>query len=388
MNIEEPIIKSMLDDDLYKCNMASVVFHLFPKAVVEYEFINRGKTPFPKGFANALQYQIEAMAKLALTENEADWLQTIPYMRPTYVEWLSGYRMDPGEVDISQDAGGYLNIKIYGPWYRTIYWEVKLLATISELYFRMMGQMPDGEWIKRIGTKAEQLNSAGCHWIDFGSRRRYSSVVQDHVVMIMKHYTGFLGTSNPYYAFKYRVTPQGTYAHECIMAMSALYGVRMADIMWRKHWSDHYEGNVGVALTDTLTTDVFLRNFGTYDARLFDGCRQDSGNPMEWGVKMLDHYKKLGIVPLNKRFVFSDSLNVDKAIYLNIRFQNVAQPVFGIGTNFTNDVGVKPLNMVIKMTAANFGHGEVNVVKLSDDKGKYTGNSEAIDMAKRELGIV
>jgi nicotinate phosphoribosyltransferase len=204
----------------------------------------------------------------------------------------------------------------------------------------------------------------------------------------MKDYKGFLGTSNPYLAFKYGVNPQGTYAHECIMAMSALYGVRMADIMWRKHWSDHYEGNVGVALTDTFTTDVFLRNFGTYDARLFDGCRQDSGDPKEWGHKMLEHYKKLNIASLNKRFVFSDNLNVDKAVGLNLEFEKDAQPIFGIGTNFTNDVGVKPLNMVIKMTAADFGHGEVNVIKLSDDAGKNTGKSDAVHQVKTELGLV
>ncbi len=392
---DTPIIHSMLDDDLYKINMGSVVFHLFPRAVVTYEFFNRGKTPFPKGFANALQYQIEALAKVRLTSDEADWLSGIPYIRPTYVEWLAGYQMNPGEVDISQDFDGHLHIKIEGPWYRTIYWEVKLMAIISELYFRMTGQTMDDDWAKRINVKSHKLEDSGCHWIDFGTRRRYSLEVQNEVVLEMKKRKGFLGTSNPYLAFKHGVTPQGTYAHECIMAMSALYGVRMADIMWRKHWSDHYEGNVGVALTDTFTTDVFLRNFGTYDARLFDGCRQDSGDPVEWGIKMLDHYKKLGIVPLNKRFVFSDNLNVDKAVALNCKFSHVAQPVFGIGTNFTNDVfsneqkerGFRPLNMVIKMTSADFGFGPVNVVKLSDDAGKYTGNADTIRRVKEELGI-
>jgi nicotinate phosphoribosyltransferase len=388
MKIDEPVITSMLDDDLYKINMGNVVFHLFPRAIVTYQFINRGGTKFPKGFANALQYQIEALAKVKLKSDEADWLSDIPYIRPTYVEWLAGYRMNPNEVDISQDHEGQLHIKIEGPWYRTIYWEVKLLAIISELYFRMTGQKPTGEWKVKIYEKARSLLNGYCHWIDFGTRRRFSLEVQDKVVEMMKDYKGFLGSSNPYLSFKYGVTPQGTYAHECIMAMSALYGVRMADVMWRKHWSEHYEGNVGVALTDTFTTDVFLRNFGTYDARLFDGCRQDSGDPLEWGFNMLTHYKKLGIATVNKRFVFSDNLNVPKAVALNSQFSRVSQPIFGIGTNLTNDVGAKPLNMVIKLVAANFGHGEVNVVKLSDDKGKYTGNPEAIEMAKRELGIL
>ena len=381
------IITSMLDDDLYKVNMGSVVFHLFLKAIVTYEFFNRGKTVFPLGFAEKVREQVNMLSDLALTTDEANWLKTIPYIRPTYVEWLAGYRMDPSEVTVIQ-PNGVLSIKIRGPWYRTIYWEVKLMAIISELYFRMTGQTMDPNWRVKIYEKARKLNDMRCHWIDFGTRRRYSLEVQDMVVRMMKDYEGFLGTSNPYLAFKYGVTPQGTYAHESIMAMSALYGVRMADIMWRKHWSEHYEGNVGVALTDTFTTKVFLRNFGTYDARLFDGCRQDSGDPKAWGYRMLDHYKSLNIAATNKRFVFSDNLNVDKAVGLNLEFEKYAQPIFGIGTNFTNDVGVKPLNMVIKMTSADFGHGEVNVVKLSDDAGKNTGDPNTVESVKRELGIV
>jgi nicotinate phosphoribosyltransferase len=204
----------------------------------------------------------------------------------------------------------------------------------------------------------------------------------------MSQCKGFLGTSNPHLAHQYGVTPHGTYAHESVMAMSALYGVRMANKMWMKHWSDHFEGNVGVALTDTFTTDKFLQDFGTYEARLFDGVRQDSGDPIAWGVKMLEHYKKLGIQTTNKRFVFSDNLNVEKYTVIHNKFEAFAQPIGGIGTHFTNDVGVKPLNMVIKMTEANFGNGWVNVVKLSDDAGKHTGHTEAVEMAKRELGLV
>jgi nicotinate phosphoribosyltransferase len=377
----------MLDDDLYKINMGSVVFHLFPRAIVTYEFFNRGKTQFPDGFVDALRRQIEFMAALELTYDEEKWLKKIPYVRPTYVEWLRGYHMDPSEVAITQ-TGGELSIKIKGPWYRTIYWEVKLMAVISELYFRMNGQLPAPGWIEKIEGKGMRLQTASAYWIDFGTRRRFSLMVQDRLVQIMSFYRGFLGTSNPYLAYKYNVVPHGTYAHESIMAMSALYGVRMANKMWMKHWSEHYEGNVGVALTDTFTTDAFLQDFGSYEARLFDGVRQDSKDPIEWGCKMLEHYKKLNISPISKRFVFSDNLNVDKYLDIHRKFSHVAQPVAGIGTHFSNDVGVKPLNMVIKMTGADFGHGMIDVVKLSDEPGKHTGKPEAIDLAKRQLGIV
>ena len=382
------IITSMLDDDLYKINMGSVAFHLFPRAIATYEFINRGKTQFPKGFDDALQDQIFWLGDLKLGPTEAMWLKNIPYIRPTYVEWLYGYRMNPGEVTICQ-RGGDLSIKIHGPWYRTIYWEVKLMAIISELYFRMTNKQPiDNQTYSRMVSKANRLSDAGCHWIDFGTRRRYSLDVQDAIVATMKDHKGFLGTSNPYLAYKYGVTPHGTYAHESVMAMSALYGVRMANKMWMKHWSDHFDGNVGVALTDTFTTEKFLNDFGSYEARLFDGCRQDSGNPMNWGSQMLAHYEKLNIPTSNKRLVFSDALTTDKYIDLDLYFRKFAQPVGGIGTHFTNDVGVKPLNMVIKMTSADFGHGDVNVVKLSDDAGKHTGNPKAIELAKQELGIL
>jgi nicotinate phosphoribosyltransferase len=386
MNID-PILTSMLDDDLYKINMGSVVFHLFPRAKVTYEFINRGKTRFPTGFAAELREQVIEMQTMQLTADEAAWLKNIPYMRPTYVEWLRGYQMNPAEVTISENDGE-LSIKIHGYWYRTIYWEVKLMAVISELYFKMTGQFPDSDWDTRIERKGLNLRINHCHWIDFGTRRRFSFETQDAVVRHMKYMDGFLGTSNPYLAFKHNVTPHGTYAHESVMAMSALYGVRMANKMWMKHWSDHFEGNVGVALTDTFTTGKFLNDFGTYEARLFDGVRQDSHDPFAWGEGMIAHYRYLGIPTSNKRLVFSDNLNDAKYIALDKHFRQVAQPVGGIGTFFTNDVGVKPLNMVIKMTSADFGHGPVDVVKLSDEAGKHTGKPEAIAQAKRELNII
>lgn len=398
-DMNEPILTSMLDDDLYKINMGSVAFHTFSRAIVTYEFFNRGKTPFPEGFDVALRIQIKLMSGMRLTAAEAAWMKTISYIRPTYVEWFSGYQLDPGEVFVVQH-GSDLRIRIRGPWYRTIFWEVKLMAVISELYFKMTGQYPCGDWEDRIVEKARTLGYNGCHWIDFGTRRRFSGKVQEAVVRNMVNFKGlFLGTSNPYLAFKFGVTPHGTYAHESVMAMSALYGVRMANKMWMKHWSEHFDGNVGVALTDTFTTDAFLRDFGTYEGRLFDGVRQDSNDPNWWAdEKILPHYRKLGIATNNKRLVFSDALKVGPPeqpkisnshnyVALDIKYRGIAQPVGGIGTFFTNDVGVKPLNMVIKMTKADFGFGEIDVVKLSDDLGKSTGTSQTVEHVKAELGI-
>ena len=171
------------------------------------------------------------------------------------------------------------------------------------------------------------------------------------------------------------------------MALSALYGPALANKMWSIHWSQHFNGLNGIALTDTFTTDVFLRDWDSYWARLFDGVRQDSGDPAQWGIKMVQHYKKLGIDSRNKTFVFSDALDADKFILLTQTFRDVAKVVGGIGTNLTNDCGCFPLNIVIKLLTADFGRGTVDVVKLSDNAGKHTGTPEAIKSVKQTLGI-
>jgi len=387
MIVERPIITSLLDTDAYKINMGSVVFHLFPKAKVVYEFINRNNVRFPTGFAAELQNQINLLSKVRLTEQESEWLKKINYLRPTYIEWLGSLKMNPNEVEITEHDGN-LKVKVSGYWYRTIFWEVMLMTLISELYFILTDQQMASDWFSKIEVKAARLADVGCHWIDFGTRRRYSYQVQDMVVQIMKKYTShFLGTSNLHLAMKYGVIPHGTYAHESVMAMSALYGARMANKMWMKHWAEHFEGNVGVALTDTFTTGTFLQDFGSYEARLFDGVRHDSNDPFIWGENMLNHYRSLHIPTGNKRLVFSDNLNVDKYIALDTHFRQWSQPCGGIGTHFTNDVGVRPLNMVIKMTSADFGLGPIPVVKLSDDEGKHTGNKRAIELVKAQLGL-
>lgn len=386
--IQEPIIRSLLDDDLYKFNMGSVVFHDFPNAIVTYKFILRSKVPFPKGFDNELLNQLELLQRIHMTDEEAAWMRAkIPYQRPTYIEWLRHYRMDPREVTVKQ-VDGTLEVTVRGYWYRTIFWEVKLMAIISELYFRLTGQPVTGKWMAKMHTKGKKLMDAGCHWIDFATRRRHSYEVQDKLVEIMREYKGFLGTSNPHLAMKYDLTPSGTYAHECIMAMAALYGPIMADRMWRKHWAAHFNGNVGIALTDTFTSKVFYRDFDTYDARLFDGVRVDSGENYEQGIRAVDHYRALKIPSQEKRLVFSNGLNTDEYIALDQYFRKFIQPCGGIGTHFGNDIdGIKPLNMVIKLATADFGNGPVDVVKLSDDPGKYTGTYEAMVLVKQTLGL-
>ena len=241
MKLDEPIITSLLDNDLYKFNMGQLVFHDFSEAVVTYGFINRGKTQFPEGFAKALNWQIELLAVLKMVHSEKEYLRTIPGLRPSYIEWLSNYQFDPSEVVATQE-GGDLSIFVKGSWFRTIYWEVVLMSIVSELYFKMTGQKMDDKTLTRLHDKNERMSEVGCLWNDFGTRRRFSYEAQDNVVRISKDYKGFLGTSNVHFAHKHGVKPVGTSAHEMVMALSALYGPALANKMWSIHWSQHFNG--------------------------------------------------------------------------------------------------------------------------------------------------
>jgi nicotinate phosphoribosyltransferase len=380
------IIQSLFDTDHYKITMGQVIFHRFPRVVAQYHFFNRAGTPFPPGFADTLRRHIDQLADLEARPEEIAWLkQHVRYFKPTYLEWLAHYRFEPTEVTVRQEDG-VLDIEVLGPWYRTVMWEVPLLALVSELYFS--DRRPASDWQERIKTKSEKMAGAGVHWVDFGTRRRFSYAVQDKVNEVMRTYRPlFLGTSNPHLAMKYGLTPIGTYAHEGPMAMQAHGGFRTCNQAWINAWVREYDGDLGIALTDTVTSAHFFRNFGRKETKLFDGVRQDSGEPAAIADMAILHYQKMNVDPRTKQVIFSDSLNDDKIIALHRQFSERIMVTGGIGTFLTNDVGHQPLNIVMKLTAAEFGHGFVPVIKLSDDRGKYTGDPQRIAAALMELGI-
>jgi nicotinate phosphoribosyltransferase len=287
-------------------------------------------------------------------------------------------------------TGGDLTIQIDGYWYRTIHWEVVLMAIVSELYFKMTGQVMASDAFERIDKKAKKLEDAECFWSDFGTRRRFSFEVQNEVVSRMKGHKGFLGTSNPYLAMIHDVNVIGTSAHEATMAMQAIYGVRNSNRKWLEHWYNFYRGVLGIALTDTITTDIFLKDFDSLIARIYDGVRHDSACPYVWGDKMIKHYQSLAIDPKSKTLVFSDGLDTDKFIEISQSFkESVHRVIGGIGTHFSNDVGVKPLNIVIKLAevSVNVSSPTIDVVKLSDTPGKHNGSPAAIVNVQYQLGI-
>ncbi len=384
--IEERIISSLLDNDLYTLTVGQVAFKLFPSIQVEYQFINRGKTPFPPNFIYELNHQLELMKTLSFVQSEIDWLKSLGYISDEYLRWLKNYKFDPLELNITQN-GNDLTIKVNGYWLRTIMWEVPLLALISELYYKLSDSIPDNKWETRIVNKAKNLSDSGCLWIDFGTRRRFNFDVQNKVVETMKSFSGFLGTSNMFLAFKHGVKPNGTMSHQGPMAMMAKYGVKYANEYWMKHWKEVYGEKLLIYLVDTFTTKSFLKQFNKEDVLIWDGLRQDSGNPFEWMNEILSHYEKLGVNTIGKKFIFSDSLTDEKYKKLSLEYRNRATIIGGIGTFFSNDCGYKPLSIVIKLKSADFGYGMREVIKLSDDQVKNTGNVNFINQIKRELGI-
>jgi nicotinate phosphoribosyltransferase len=391
MNQEVGIIRSILDNDLYKFTQQQAVVELYQRERVTYEFINRGKTTFPDGFDLRLRQELKMMDQLFLQETEAQFLtkRCGRYLKPTYIDLLKSYRYDSSEVEITQ-ARGELALAITGYWYRTILWEVPLLALISELYFQMTGKAISSrsERLKNNTEKGIKFYKNEVKVADFGTRRRYSyanhlEVVQD-LLSVCSNCTSFMvGTSNVHIAMATGIPPIGTHAHEWISGIAALKGYSYANKNMMDDWVKVYQGELGIALTDTFGLDAFLKDFNTFYAKLFDGVRHDSGDPFEFAEKITNHYKLLNIDPISKTIVFSDGLNSDLALELKNYCKVLGiKCSFGIGTNFTNDVGIKALNIVIKMVAINDRH----VVKLSDVKDKQTGDLETIALVKRMVG--
>jgi len=403
MDNEPGIIRSILDNDLYKFTMQNAVCKLFPRANVRYEFINRGKTVFPKGFDKKLRKEIEKMSSLRLTRDQKNFLREKcgRFIDDVYLDFLSAYEFDSSEVAVFLEENGELKISIEGPWYRTILWEVPLMALVSELYFieTKPSVLDRNSRLKNNSEKGVFFHNHNMKVTDFGTRRRFSFDNQLEVCSDLKNLYGsktfFVGTSNVHIAMELGLTPIGTHAHEWFMFMAARYGYTMANRKGTEHWSDVYQGDLGTVLTDTYTTDVFLQSFDKKFSKLYDGPRHDSGDPLVWTGKFVEHYKKMGVKPSTKTAVYSNGLNKEEAWkiqeYCDTKGEGI-NAAFGIGTNFSNDILVddKPLNIVIKMIAAQANPDSnrwIDTVKLSDDVGKHTGKQKAVQLCKDTLDI-
>lgn len=369
------IISSLLDNDLYKWTMAQAVLHQFPSAEVEYKFKCRNKGTDLSPIADQLSEEINGLCSLSFSKAELDYLSSLRYVKKDFVEFLRMFRLNPEFVKISVDTNAApedrLSIRIKGPWLHTIFFEIPILAIVNELASR-----PDRVEQTLVEEHGRIRTIKKCKFLqqnhdlkvaDFGTRRRFSRDWHEEVVATMSDMGAIIGTSNVWLAKKYGLTPIGTMAHEWLQAGQAM-GVRLVDSQkyMLEAWVKEYRGDLGYALTDVIGIDAFLRDFDLYFAKLYDGLRHDSGDPFEFGEKVIAHYKSLRIDPLTKTAIFSDSLTVEKAKELHERFGQRIKVSFGIGTHLTNDVGIVPLNCVIKMVSCN---GQP-VAKLSDSPGK------------------
>jgi len=394
MEPSTPLVRltSLLDNDFYKFTMQCAVVSLFADVKAKYKFINRGDHRYPPGFGAALRKSVDAMAELRLLSEEKEYLRkTCPYLSPAYVDFLAGYKYHPEEVHIHQ-KGDQLEVTVEGYWFRTILWEVPLLSLISELFYITTGQtrIDDHEIEKRTAEKIRLFNKLGVTVAEFGTRRRHSFEVHQLIAATLKKFHGnsYIGTSNVHLARITGVKPIGTHAHEWFMFHGAYYGFKMAGGLGLENWATVFQGDLGVALSDTYTTDIFFQQFNKKLSKLFDGVRHDSGDPIQFAEKTIAHYQKLGINPLYKFIIFSDGLNPEKVANIAQATKGRVGISFGIGTNLTNDVGLEPMNIVIKLSSVQVGEDKpIPTIKLSDEKGKYTGDPEMIELAQKILGI-
>ena len=376
------IIHSLLDTDLYKFTMLQVVLHKFPQTHSVYHFRCRNleDTVYPlTDILHDLNEQLDYLCQLKFKEDELLYLRSLRFIKSDFVDYLELFQLKRRFIKASIDSEGRLDIWVEGPMVQAMMFEIFVLAIVNELYFRRIRTdevLAEGE--RRLQAKMvllnqyqqqQQPNDPPFLVSDFGTRRRYSYDWQKHVIEAFHQAAPYIfrGTSNVLIAKELGLTPIGTMAHEFLQAFQAL-DVRLRDFQKAalETWVQEYRGDLGIALTDVVGMDAFLRDFDLYFAKLFDGLRHDSGDPYEWGDKAYAHYKKLKVDSKSKMLTFSDGLNLEKAWALHQYFKDRFQVSFGIGTNLTNDMGQTPLNIVLKLVECN---GQ-SVAKISDSPGK------------------
>ncbi|KVJ09873.1 nicotinate phosphoribosyltransferase [Enterobacter asburiae] len=383
-----PVLHTLLDTDAYKLHMQQAVFHHYYDVHVAAEFRCRGDDLLGI-YADAIREQVDVMQHLTLQDEEYQWLSGLPFFKADYLNWLRDFRYKPEQVTVLND-NGKLDIRLEGPWREVIMWEVPLLAVISELAHRYRSPEKGVEQavaalenkLAAFSTLTEGLDMSRFRLMDFGTRRRFSRDVQEAIVKRLQQEPWFVGTSNYDLARRLSLTPMGTQAHEWFQAHQQISpDLANSQRAALAAWLEEYPNQLGIALIDCITMDAFLRDFGPEFAERYQGLRHDSGDPVEWGEKAIAHYEKLGIDPMSKVLVFSDNLDLAKAVDLYRHFNSRVNLSFGIGTRLTCDIPqVKPLNIVIKLVECN---GKP-VAKLSDSPGKTICHDKAFVRALRK----
>ena len=370
----EPAFLFLSDTDLYKMTMQQTVYHQFPHArEVEFRFRCRTKDVNLVQHIEEINRQLDWLCTLTYQPYELEYFRSLRYMKSDYVDFLELFRLQRKYINVVQINDTEIDFECRGPWLHTIPFEIYCLGIVNEIYFRAtQSEETYAEGRRRLTDKVQMvrsLNDSGFKFSEFGTRRRYSRQWHDEVVktFAMGVPQNFGGTSNVFFAMKYNLIPIGTMAHEYLQACQAL-GPRLRDSQKYalEKWVQEYRGDLGIALTDVVGLDAFLADFDLYFCKLFDGLRHDSGDPYEWTDKVLGHYEKMKIDAKTKSLVYSDGLDFEKAVALYETYKTRAKLFFGIGTNLTNDLGPKAINIVMKMVSCNGSP----VAKLSDSAGK------------------
>lgn len=373
------IIRSLLDTDFYKFTMQQLVFHRFADAQVEYQFFCRTEGVDFSACIDEIQAEVDAMCQLRFSAEDLGYLQSLSVFKADYLEFLKTFQLNTQAVTIS--GGKVLAVTIKGSWVETILFEIPLLSIINEVYFKTRyPETSHEEGHRRLESKIRLLKTevpqGELKFADFGSRRRFSGAWQQEALTVLQQQASayLTGTSNVSFASALGLKPIGTMAHEYIQAMQVLApNLRQSQRVAFAKWLEEYDGQLGIALTDTYTTKVFLEDFDKDFCLAFQGVRQDSGDPFVFAERFIRHLQRLGIDPKTKTIVFSDSLTFPLMIDLYKTFASNIQVVFGIGTNLLNDMGFQPLNIVIKMTKCN----GLPVAKISNNPEKLLGLDSA-----------
>ena len=371
------IIPSLLDTDLYKFTMMQAVLHQFPGAQVQYKFKCRTPGVQLTPYLEEIEDEIRQLCELRVSEGELDYMRGMRFIKSDFVDFLGLFRLNQKYITLTPQDNGEIDIRVRGPWLHTILFEIPVLAIVSEVYYRNTQPGLDrAEGRRRLDTKIAQMQAPGLRELkiaDYGTRRRFSLDWQREVLGTLKARLGcdadgqLTGTSNVMLARELDLRPMGTMAHEYLQACQAL-GPRLRDtqVFGFEKWAQEYRGDLGIALSDVYGMNAFLRDFDMYFCKLFDGARHDSGDPFQWGERMIEHYRLNRCDPRTKVLVFSDALTIPRCIELHQRFLGRIQTAFGVGTNLTNDVGPAALQIVLKMIECN---GQP-VAKISDAPGK------------------
>ena len=390
------MITSILDDDLYKFTTSYAYMKMFPDAECTFTFVDRNKVPRTEKFLIELKEELSNLQKLELTKSEFNWcVKNIPFIPEFYWEWLKTFRYDMSKCNIYLDEDKVLHMDVTDKCYRCTLYEIPFLYSVPEVNNRDK-RVDLATTLILLKDKVELANKENLKFSEFGTRRRFNFMVQDEVIDYLKTYSKTcVGTSNVYFAMKYGMKPIGTHPHEWFMFHGAQFGYKNANYMALENWVNVYDGDLGIALSDTYTSDVFFNNFSLKQAKLFDGVRQDSGDEYEFMKKTINFYKKNGIDPTTKTIVFSNALDFPKAVTINNFCKGYIRASFGIGTNLTCDcvdsnanvLGHENIVMKMSKCRMNVNQPWFKTIKISDDLGKHMGDNEEFNHACYELGI-